>query len=106
MPAAKILESANAYSSILEGVNEAITSAETAAETADELTQLSSNLKTKAEQARARTDNINSDAMETRRELNEDIIPGIERAMADVERVTQINKVAKQNDEQIGKFNN
>ena len=69
-------------------------------------TILSSNLKTKAEQARARTDNINSDAMETRRELNEDIIPGIERAMADVERVTQINKVAKQNDEQIGKSNN
>ena len=63
----------------------------------------SSNLKTKAEQARARTDNINSDAMETRRQLNEDIIPNIERGMADVERVTQINKMAKHNDEQIVK---
>ena len=38
--ATKILDAANAYSSIADGVNEAIASAETALETADNLTQL------------------------------------------------------------------
>ena len=63
----------------------------------------SSNLKQKAEQAATRTDTIYTDATENKRQLNEDIIPGIERAMADVEGVAAKNKMVKQSDDSLSK---
>ena len=63
----------------------------------------SSNLKQKAEQAATRTDTIYTDATEKKRQLNEEIIPGIERAMGDVDGVAAKNKMVKQNDDIISK---
>ena len=63
----------------------------------------SSNLKQKAEQAAERTDTIYTDATEKKRQLNEEIIPGIERAMGDVDGVAAKNKMVKQNDDIISK---
>ena len=63
----------------------------------------SSNLKQKAEQAATRTDTIYTDATENKRQLNEDIIPGIERAMVDVEGVAAKNKMVKQSDDSLSK---
>merc|ERR1712051_230872 len=92
-PAKQTLEAANAFSNIADSVNAAIESSNAALAKADELTQVSSNLKQKAEQAATRTDTIYTDATENKRQLNEDIIPGIERAMADVEGVAAKNKM-------------
>ena len=63
----------------------------------------SSNLKQKAEQARTRTDTIYSDATENNRQLNEEIIPEIEKAMDDVEGVAANNKMVKQSDDFLSK---
>ena len=63
----------------------------------------SSNLKTKADQARARTDTIYSEATENKRALDEEIVPGIEKAMVDVEQVTRKNKMVKHADDGLSK---
>ena len=60
-------------------------------------------MKTKADQARARTDTIYSAATENKRALDEEIIPGIEKAMGDVEQVAAQNKVVKHSDDTLSK---